>query len=337
MSEPEKSNVAHPHDLLVRNVLADTELAADLLRNYLDPELVTSLELDSLKREAGDSVSSKLSKREGDLRFSARFKGHGGELKVLLLLEHQSRPDRLMSFRLLDYVCDIYREQAPGLKSGKRFPYPLAVVLHHGESPWKKIPPMRELIDMTPGVEDDILRVPIRLIDAAAMSMDDLRGHPMVCALLDILQSASTGRLSERLTDIFQRLSTVHEEGRLTAWSMALSNYYAAVQGKTQKSVDTLYQALTTLLGIREAKKMTATIADAWKAEGIAEGMAIGMAEGKAEGQAHSVILFLESRFNEVPASIQEKLMAMRDGGRIETLVKLAATCQSLKEFQEAL
>ncbi len=137
--------------------------------------------------------------------------------------------------------------------------------------------------------------------------------------------------MSERLTDIFQRLSTVHEEGRLTAWSMALSNYYAAVQGKTQKSVDTLYQALTTLLGIREAKKMTATIADAWKAEGR------DMAEGKAEGQAHSVILFLESRFNEVPAGIQEKLMAMRDGGRIETLVKLAATCQSLKEFQKAL
>ncbi len=47
MSEAEKNNVAHPHDLLVRNVLADTELVADLLRNYLDPELVTALELDS--------------------------------------------------------------------------------------------------------------------------------------------------------------------------------------------------------------------------------------------------------------------------------------------------
>ena len=324
-----KGDVAHPHDLLVRNVLADTKLVADLLQNYLEPELVSTLELDSLKRDAGDSVASNLSKSDGDLRYSARFKGGGGELRVLLLIEHQSRPDRLMSFRMLDYVCAVYREQVPSLEKGKRFPYPLAVVLHHGESPWKKIPSMRELIDMTPGVEDDILRVPIRLIDVATMSLDELRGHPMVCALLDSLQSASTGRLSERLTGIFGRLGNVHEEDRRRSWSMALSKYYAAVQGKNQQSVDTLYQALKTLNGIREAKKMTVTIADGWREEGIAI--------GEAKGEVKSIMLFLESRFGAVPAGIQKKLTSMRDGRRIENAIKLAATCQSLKEFQKAL
>lgn len=89
MRETGKNEVAHPHDLLVRNVLADAKLVADLLQHYLEPELVSTLELDSLKRDAGDAVSSNLSKSDGDLRYSARFKGNGGELRVLLLLEHR--------------------------------------------------------------------------------------------------------------------------------------------------------------------------------------------------------------------------------------------------------
>ncbi len=341
MSETEKRDVVHLHDSLVRNVLADTEIAADLLENYLPPELVSTLELDSLKREAGDTVSPKLLKREGDLRYSARFKGHGGELKVLLLCEHQSRPDRLMSFRMLEYVCAAYREHVPGLKKGKGFPYPLAVVLHHGESQWKKIPPMRELIDMTPDVPSDILGLPIYLIDAAAMSLDELRGHPMACALLDSLQSASTERLSERLMGILGRLKNVREKSRRNMWSLVLSNYYTAVQGKTQKSVDTLFQALKALHGTREAEKMTATIADGWKEEGrvagIAEGRVAGIAEGVVKGKVESVLDVLESRFSEVPAGIQKKLMNLKDVERIGKITKLAATCQSLKDFQKEL
>lgn len=337
MSETEKHGVAHPHDSLVRNVLADTELAADLLRHYLAPEVISTLDLDSLKREVSDTVSPSLSKREGDLRYSARFKGDDGELKVLLLCEHQSRPDRFMSFRMLEYICAAYRELVPNLQQGKGFPYPLAVVLHHGESPWKKIPPMRELIDMKPGVPNDILGLPIYLIDVAAMSLDELRGHPMVCALLDSLQSASTGRLAERISCIFSRLSNVREEGRLNIWSMALSKYYTAVQGKTQENIDTLRQALKALLGIREAEKMTATIADGWIEEGIAIGEARGVAIGEARGEAKSMLIVLESRFGAVPAVLQKKLMTLQDNSRIEKMLKLAVTCQNLKEFENGL
>ena len=66
---------------------------------------------------------------------------------------------------------------------------------------------------------------------------------------------------------------------------------------------------------------------------GIAEGEARGAVKGKIE----SLTLFLESRFDEVPASIQKKLASLHDAGHIERLTRLAATCQSLKEFQKAL
>ncbi len=73
------------------------------------------------------------------MRYSARFMGSGEELEVFVVLEHQSRTDRLMSFRMLDYVFPACRRQALSLKKGMRFPYPLAVVQYHGKTPWMKL------------------------------------------------------------------------------------------------------------------------------------------------------------------------------------------------------
>ncbi len=333
MTAAEKSELAHPHDLLVRNVLADADLVADLLQNYLDPKLVSTVDLDSLRRESGDTVAPGLSKLVGDLRFSARFKGNGGELKVFVFLEHQSRPDPLMSFRMLEYVCAAYRQHVPGLQKGKKFPYPLAVVLHHGETPWKKIPPMRELIDMMPGMAKDILGLPIHLIDVAAMSTDELRGHPMVCALLDSLQSASMGVLSARMPGILARLRGLGGDRRVKAWLTALVRYCVAFRGEAQNALDDLAHVFTGYYDKKEAEKMATTLLEQIQMEGIVK----GEVRGEVKGQAKSAVMVLESRFGEIPAAIQKKLLGLRDARRVEKIIKLAATCQSLKEFQKAL
>jgi hypothetical protein len=333
MDEAIKHKLAHPHDLLVRNVLSDTELAADLLQNYLDPGLVSRLDWNSLQREDGGTVDTGLSKLVGDLRFSARFKSCGGELKVFVFLEHQSRPDRLMSFRMLEYVCAAYRQQAPGLKRSGKFPYPLAVVLHHGEKPWKRIPPMRELVDMTPGATEDILGLPIHLIDVAAMPLDELRGHPMVCALLDSLQSASMGVLPMRMPGIFGRLRGVADDWRAKPWVKALGTYYTVVRGKTRSNIDDFTRILTGLYNRMEAGKMATSMYE----DIVMEGVARGRTEGRVEGKIESVLTVLDLRFGEIPAGIRKKLMGLRDGARIEGAIRLAATCQSFQEFQKAL
>ena len=335
MKETEPTDISHPHDRVVKTFLSELDLASSLFKNYLADEWVDLVDFDSLKGESTETVDRDLSELRADLRYSARFKGTDEELKVFFFLEHQSRPDRFMSFRLLRYVCAAYQQhlEAVGEKKDTTFPFPLAVVLHHGKSPWKKVLPMRELIDVKPGMAMDILQLPICLIDLARIPGDQLRGHPAVCALLDSLQSASAGRFPERAAEIFRRLQNVRREGRLKSWSTALATYYLAVQGKVQRNFDTLCQALKTLYSVREAEQMTITFAQSW----IQEGIAIGKTEGVAQGQAQSTVMVLESRFGEVPTRVQKKLMNLRDANRLGEMLKLAATCQSLKEFQKAL
>ncbi len=338
MADAGKPDAAHPHDLLVRNVLADPDIAADFLRNYLPSEWASLLEWDSLKREGGETVAPNLSKLMGDLRYSARCRGGGEELKVFVFLEHQSRPERFMSFRMLGYVYAEYCQQFAGLKeTRKRFPYPLAVVLHHGKTPWKRVPSMRDLIAIPPGVSGDVLHVPICLIDLAAMRPEQLRGHPMVCALLDSLQSASMGVLATRIREIFARLRGLDGDGRFKPWVTALGKYYTFVQKRIQGRFDDLAPAFMELFGKREANEMMMTIAESLQMEGLRKGKAEGKAEGLEQGRIESLITVLESRFDGIPAALQKKLRNVRGEERIEAMLKLAATCRSLKEFQKAL
>jgi len=333
MGKTENHDLARPHDLLVRNVLADADLVADLLRNYLDPELASTLDLKSLKREAGETVSPNLSEMMGDLRYSGRFKGGGKEVKLFLFFEHQSQADRFMAFRMVGYIHAAYKRMLPSLKKGERFPYPLAVVLHHGKSPWKKIPPVRELIDTAPGMTNDILGLPIQMIDVAAMSVDNLRGHPMVCALLDSLQSTSAGTLFPRMPGILSRVSGLGKDKRAKSWMMALGKYFAFVQGKVQGSIDDLSHIFIEACGKKEGKKMAMTIAEELQREGLAK----GKVEGKVEGKIEFILDALAFRFGEVPSGVRKKLSGIRDANRLEEVFKTAMNAQSLKEFQKAL
>ncbi len=102
---------------------------------------------------------------------------------------------------------------------------------------------------------------------------------------------------------------------------VALADFYCNVEKYSKESVDGLTRGFAALFDAKEAEQMTVTIAQHWK----------------NEGKTEAVLTFLESRFGEVPASIQKKLAALQDAKIIEKALQLAATCQSLKEFQKTL
>ena len=55
-----KSELAHPHDLLTRSILADPELAGSLLENYIESGVVSLLDLAKLRCESPVNVDKNL-------------------------------------------------------------------------------------------------------------------------------------------------------------------------------------------------------------------------------------------------------------------------------------
>ena len=62
-----------------------------------------------------------------------------------------------------------------------------------------------------------------------------------------------------------------------------------------------------------------------------------GMAQGVVEGRAQSLIDVLTARFGQLPETLKESITRITDVAALESLIKIAATCAAMGEFEQAL
>lgn len=311
------------HDTFVRHFLVAKDIAAELLQRHVDPTLVELLDLDQLICEATTDVDATLAEYIGDLRFSTCFRGSKRRLEVFIFLEHQSTQDEWIGFRLLCYIVRLFerrRAQLGTTKPGEAFPYPVAVVLHHGKKPWKNLPRVPDLIQKVPGVKQDILDFPIHLIDLAVRPASEIEGSPALRALLHALQAAGAGELPQRIEQITSILAEPKQDRRVGEWMSALV-HYAAGQCRFADAKTFFTRSFGKIFGAKEAEAMVLTSAQ----------------ELRREGTAETILVFLEARFHTVPEAVKKAVLAEQKPRKLKSLARLAATCQTLDEFQSNL
>ena len=331
-------DLAHPHDHLVRRFLIDTELMTDLLVHYpqkdVDRKAVGLLDLKYLKCRSPVAIDKNLVEGRGDLRFATTFKGSKRQSNVFLLLEHQSAIDADFRFRGLKYIILEYDEFRRETKGKKKFPYPIIVVLYHGKVPWKTLLEMDDLIEMAPGAETGLLRYPLILIDISVIPKEKFVGHPALRALLETLQRASEGKLLkefDRITDYFK---PIKGDPRTRDWLHSLARYAMSVTKiGTKIGRELIVKAFSKILSEKEADDMTRTMAE----ELILEGETRGKAKWKAEGKTEAVLTVLRTRFNRVPKDVEKAILQMTDPIALDSWTAQAASCQSMREFAEAV
>ena len=96
------AEVATPHDAVFKTFLSRVETARDFIELHLPPSLIKICKLETLRLESGSFVEDDLRPYFSDILYSLETtSGHG---YVHVLIEHQSSPDKHMSFRLMRYA-----------------------------------------------------------------------------------------------------------------------------------------------------------------------------------------------------------------------------------------
>lgn len=91
-----------PHDAVFKTFLSRVETARDFIELHLPPSLIKICKLETLRLESGSFVEDDLRPYFSDILYSLETtSGHG---YVHVLIEHQSSPDKHMSFRLMRYA-----------------------------------------------------------------------------------------------------------------------------------------------------------------------------------------------------------------------------------------
>ncbi|MGI5216840.1 Rpn family recombination-promoting nuclease/putative transposase [Nocardia sp. CA-290969] len=325
---------SNPHDALFRYVMSRSVDVAGELRAVLPAALVARVDWDSLALEPGSYVSTGLRSRYSDVLFRARIDGRNSY--IYLLVEHQSRPDRFMPLRMMEYVIRIWDRFLEDNPKAKLLPAVVPVVVHN--SPvgrhWNTPTELVELIDVPAGLEsalgDHLPRLRLILDDLSRVDIKALRARELTPAarVMLVVQKVAPGNpnLGRDLLPLVDDLhALVAEPNGLDDLRCVVT--YIFLVGETGE--DELGPVIDEL-GPR-AKEVIVTTAERLQAEGRAKGRVEGRVEGRAEALVETLTELLTIKFGPLPATAADRIRSAGNG-QLQAWTRRVLTATSLDE-----
>ena len=289
--------ISQPHDKYFYLVFSDPENAAGLLRSYLPQELARTLRWSTLTRLPSRFVSDDWRSREADLLFSVEREGSGASALVLVLIEHQSTPDRWMRLRLLHYCLMAWMQWHREHEQEPQLPLIVPVVFYQGAEPWRF---SRQFAELVAGAESDPGWVPQfehLLIDQTEQNPESVAGTAGArlaqLALMAEFRRAGWDGWEALLNQVIQLVDRLYPEVGFDG--VALHVEYVLRALKTNEQQQAFEEALRRTVPGRGGEIMTYVhqMIDEGRREGELKGHREGRQEGELRGQLQTIQGFL--------------------------------------------
>ena len=169
--------VQRPHDKLFRTVFGDPAEAAALLRAHLPQSLARGLNWSSLTLQDGSFIDDQMRDSESDLLYAIEGSVGDPPAWVYVLLEHQSRADHWMRFRLLKYCCRIWDRSRARYPDERELRPIVPLVFYQGRRRWRHTTEFSELFAPSVRVWPWIPQFAHLLIDQSLVKPEAVRGE----------------------------------------------------------------------------------------------------------------------------------------------------------------
>jgi predicted transposase/invertase (TIGR01784 family) len=110
-----------PHDVFMKFLLGDIDLARDFLLQFLPAEIREQLDFSTLAHDKSTFVTPALKEAFTDSVFSVKlWKGGDKECLISILIEHKSYADDRAAFQILHYLAQGYHQQLKELSHQRK-------------------------------------------------------------------------------------------------------------------------------------------------------------------------------------------------------------------------
>ncbi|WP_233964352.1 Rpn family recombination-promoting nuclease/putative transposase [Pectobacterium versatile] len=257
------------HDAIFKQFLSDIAVARDFLTIHLPDEIRARCDFNTLQLESASFIDEKLRARISDVLYSLRTTA--GKGYIYCVIEHQSRPEKQMAFRLLRYCLAAMQQHLD--QGHDRLP----LLFYHGRA--RPYPYSLRWLDSfaDPVLAKALYEQPFPLVDLTVMPDDEIRTHRRM-ALLELVQKHIRTR---DMLELAREIGLLFER-----WSVPLTQrrallFYIAQAGNTSKPADFI-DALAAPLSTGQEDIMT--IAEQLKKMGFEEGIQRGIQQGLEQG-----------------------------------------------------
>jgi predicted transposase/invertase (TIGR01784 family) len=154
--------------------MRDPRVVRELLIDLLPKEVLQEIDLTQLEYQPGSYINDIRTESVADTLYKTKFKEGMGY--VYLIVDHQNKPDKLMPFRLLKYICNIIDQHLKKHRS-KKIPLVLPLVIYHGAPVWRYSTDINDLVDAPRSLVDAYFLKPFILVDLNQIEDNDLKKH----------------------------------------------------------------------------------------------------------------------------------------------------------------
>lgn len=341
---------------MIRDQLQNPANLRDLLVAVV-PELAPRFDFSQIEQLSREFILDDWRRRESDVLVQLPYQADEATQPVLVcvLIEHQSRPDPRMPLRMLLYTVLYWDQEWKAWEESSRprrvfrLNPVLPIVFHTGRSVWRTY---KDLGDLIAG--PDVLKAFVPewtplFWDLAAQPVEALLNSAgkwqQALAVIRAERQDRTG-FHRILREALWRMGPLGSEDRMRWHSMVeFALTYAIARRPVEERDDLVALARDSQFDValqQEVVKVTQTIAEALRAEGIEKGIEKGIEEGRAVGQLEGQLratrdnlrLLLEDRFGALPEELSEKIEGATDLDRLSSAVRQVLRINSADELQ---
>ena len=161
------------HDKFFRSTMAHHDVAVDFVKHHFPKKIVEAINLDTLKLLPNSYIDTELQQSISDLVFSCEIAGVSAYL--VLLVEHQSRAEKMLPFRVFHYVFSALNELRKA-QPNKPLPPVYPLVFYHGRAtPYPYSLALKDCFNDPLNIMFDVLSKDILLIDVNQLSDEELK------------------------------------------------------------------------------------------------------------------------------------------------------------------
>ncbi len=263
------------HDGLFKSFLTVPETAKDFLDIHLPLHIKEICNLDTLQLQPSSFLEEALIPYYLDVLYSMETESGIGY--VYALIEHQSRPDKHMGFRMMRYAIAAMKQHLDA--GNETLPLVVPLLFYHGQiSPY---PYSTNWLDEFehPEIAKALYSQDFPLVDVAVIPDDEIIQHKRV-ALLELVQKHVRQR---DLLDFTETVVTLLLERLITASQLDSLVEYLLRVGETSNLED-LMRTLAKQVPEHEEKFMT--VAEQLEARGREQGLQQGLQKGRQDSDA---------------------------------------------------
>lgn len=275
MPEKKQHKISH-HDRVFKAVMSDPNAMRDLLDVHLPAQWRERCDLNTLKLQPGSFIEPDLKAYYSDILYRVNIDG-GDSGYIYVTVEHQSRADALIAFRLMRYAIAAMQQHITQHKS-KTVPVVIPLLFYAGQpSPHPYPMNWLDCFDQ-PELAREVYSRDFPLADVTVIPDEELMQHRSMALLSLVMKHIFTRDMMEFIDEI--ALLTL--KTALTTEQFTAIMHYILWSGQEKTDVRLFLEELRRKAPQREGELMT--MAEQLIAQGEQKGIQKGIQEGIQKG-----------------------------------------------------